>query len=90
MSESTTDENLQRFASSPYAPSWQKEVVADLYAARERIRQLEERIKSVEFQYGSGPDRWCSFCGKHFLGNSSPQTDHYDDCEAFTPEGEVK
>lgn len=89
MSEATADENLQRFASSPYAPSWQKEVVAELCAARERIRRLEERIKRAEFQYQSFGGKQCAWCGKT-TDDASEGTEHYDDCEAFTPEGELK
>lgn len=101
MSEATTEENLQRFASSPYAPSWQKEVVAELCAARERIRQLEARIKQLEDRIKGAEQEgsatrcpWCNAWPSDEAGddesNCHGPTKHYDDCEAFTPEGELK
>lgn len=98
MSEATTDENLQRFASSPYAPSWQKEVVADLYAARERIRQLEYWIKRAEplgcgRTMGNNTCPWCAESANIEFGSMSVNLSpiqHSRACVVFNSDGTLK
>lgn len=56
--------------------------------ANARLRKL---LKEIEFQ-GRDPERkdygfFCLFCGVHYV---SKKTKHANDCEAFTPTGEVR